>query len=70
MSKLIEDLSKRCYITGPIGRDGWPEYTKFDHQFFAELIIEECKYAVPIDMEHAEFVKTMNAIQEHFKDKQ
>jgi hypothetical protein len=42
VSNLIEDLSKKCYTTGPLGRDGWPEYVKFDHQKFAELIIEEC----------------------------
>jgi hypothetical protein len=42
MNERIALLASRCYKTGPLGRDGWPEYTEFDTQKFAKLIVKEC----------------------------
>ena len=42
MNERIRQLAEQCYETGPIGKDGWPEYSKFNEEKFAELIIQEC----------------------------
>ena len=42
MKERIQELAKQCYETGPIGKDGWPEYSKFNETKFAELIVKEC----------------------------
>jgi hypothetical protein len=42
MNERIKELAKQCYETGPLGKDGWPEYTKFNEVKFAELIVREC----------------------------
>ena len=42
MNERIRELAKQCYETGPIGRDGWPEYSRLNETKFAELIIREC----------------------------
>lgn len=42
MNERVNELAEQCYITGPLTRDGWPEYTKFDEQKFAKLLIREC----------------------------
>lgn len=42
MNERIRELATKCYKTGPLGKDGWPEYTSFDEQKFAELIIAQC----------------------------
>ena len=42
MNKRIKALAEQCHSTGPLGKDGWPEYTKFDEEKFAKLIVEEC----------------------------
>ena len=42
MNERIEKLAEQCYETGPIGKDGWPEYSKFNYKKFAELIVREC----------------------------
>ena len=42
MNERIRLLASQCYITGPIGPDGWPEYSRIDEEKFAELIIAEC----------------------------
>ena len=42
MNERIKELAKQCYETGPIGKDGWPEYSKFNEEKFAELIIRKC----------------------------
>lgn len=42
MNERIQELYKQCYETGPIGRDGWPEHSKFNEEKFAELIVREC----------------------------
>ena len=42
MNERIRELAIQCYETGPIGKDGWPEYSKFNEEKFAELIVREC----------------------------
>ena len=42
MNERIKQLAIQCYETGPIGKDGWPEYSKFNEEKFAELIVQEC----------------------------
>ena len=42
MNERIRELAEQCYETGPIGKDGWPEYSKFNEEKFAELIVREC----------------------------
>jgi hypothetical protein len=42
MNEQIKKLAEQCYETGPIGKDGWPEYSKFNYKKFAELIVREC----------------------------
>ena len=42
MNERIRLLAEQCYETGPIGKDGWPEYSKFNEEKFAELIVQEC----------------------------
>ena len=42
MNERIKELMEQCYETGPIGRDGWPEYSKLNEGKFAELIVREC----------------------------
>ena len=42
MNERIQKLAKQCYETGPIGKDGWPEYSLLNEVKFAELIIREC----------------------------
>ena len=44
MNERIKQLAIQCYETGPIGKDGWPEYSKFNEEKFAELIVEECAH--------------------------
>ena len=42
MNERIKQLIKQCYETGPIGRDGWPEYSRLSEEKFAQLIVMEC----------------------------
>jgi hypothetical protein len=49
MNERIRELARQCYETGPIGRDGWPEYSRLNETKFAELIVAECR-EVLIDM--------------------
>ena len=45
MNERIRELAKQCYETGPIGRDGWPEYSRYsrlNETKFAELLIQKC----------------------------
>jgi hypothetical protein len=41
VNERIKELAKQCYETGPIGKDGWPEYSRLNEQKFAELIVQE-----------------------------
>lgn len=52
MNKLIDDIAKQCYETGPLGRDGWPEYCKFDERKFAKLIIDQCAEVINGDIQY------------------
>ena len=42
MNERNKQLAIQCYETGPIGKDGWPEYSKFNEEKFAKLIVREC----------------------------
>ena len=42
MNERIKQLAIQCYETGPIGKDGWPEYSKFNEEKVAKLIVKEC----------------------------
>jgi hypothetical protein len=73
MNKLIKELAEQCYETGPIGKDGWPEYSKFNESKFAELIVGECKenfskvwYEQGLDIRGAELGKFMTRFEQHF----
>ena len=46
MNERIKQLAIQCYETGPIGKDGWPEYSKFNEEKFAQLIVKECIGAI------------------------
>ena len=46
MNERIRLLAEQCYETGPIGKDGWPEYSKFNEEKFAKLIVRECESIV------------------------
>ena len=46
MNERIRLLAEQCYETGPIGKDGWPEYSKFNEEKFAELIVWDCIEAI------------------------
>ena len=46
MNKKIQELALQCYETGPIGNDGWPEYSRLNIEKFVELIVRECRDTV------------------------
>jgi len=50
MNEQIEKLAEQCYETGPIGKDGWPEYSKFNYKKFAELIVRQCVLEIKMTM--------------------
>jgi hypothetical protein len=71
MNEQIKELAKQCYETGPIGKDGWPEYTKFNEQKFAELIVRECEKSIKSVPTHFEaqdkiIVECLKAMKKHF----
>jgi hypothetical protein len=71
MNERIRELAKRCYETGPIGRDGWPEYTRFNEEQFAKLVVEECiQVGGPedsyTDQWFAAKADSVNKIKQHF----
>ena len=70
MNERIEKLAKQCYETGPIGKDGWPEYSRLNEQKFAELIVRECLNKIENEAaQYAEPVwafELVNDIKEHF----
>ena len=43
MNERLKKLMLQCYETGPIGRDGWPEYNSLNEAKFVELFVKECK---------------------------
>lgn len=74
MNERILELAKKCYETGPIGKDGWPEYSKFNEEKFAELIIKKCISQIALigisNFENEDISWTVETaianIQEHF----
>ena len=71
MNERIKELAKKCYETGPIGKDGWPEYSKFNEDKFAELLVKECNEVlrqVPYNsnVEFGDEVIYQDAIRKHF----
>ena len=54
MNERIKEIAKQCYETGPIGKDGWPEYSRLNEQKFAELLVSEC---VQIAVEQKQWVQ-------------
>ena len=64
MNERIRELAKQCYETGPIGKDGWPEYRRLNEQKFAELIVQQC---ADIGERYADGnYEVRNQILEHF----
>ena len=67
MNEQIELLAEQCYETGPIGKDGWPEYSKFNYKKFAELIVQECGVALsPMLRDMISRGQAYDLIKEHF----
>lgn len=67
MNQRIRELAKKCYETGPIGKDGWPEYSKFNEEKFAELLIKECVDVVSdCSVEYCTRPQIVSEIKEHF----
>ena len=69
MNERIKQLIEQCYETVPIGRDGWPEYSKLSEEKFAELIVREC--ANKVDSNLRDWLQDSNGtigdkILEHF----
>jgi len=58
MNERIKELAKQCYETGPLGKDGWPEYSSFNEGKFAELIIQECAALAKSKSEHIQSMLT------------
>ena len=48
MNERLRELVEQCHETGPIGRDGWPEYSRLNEEKFAELIVRECILTVQL----------------------
>ncbi len=78
MNNQIQDLARKCYQTGPLARDGWPEYTTFDDKKFADLIIRECINALAAEIVYNEHYTERNktigdmmiVLKNHFGDAQ
>jgi hypothetical protein len=72
MNKRIKELAEQCYETGPIGKDGWPEYSKFNESKFAELILKETisvlqkRFMGDLNREDMEVRRCIEDIQKHF----
>lgn len=75
MNKRIREFADQCYQIGPIGYDGWPEYTKFDEEKFAELILTDvydilATYRLKVIFDDGieyNCVHPIQAIQKHFR---
>lgn len=68
MNERIKLLAEQCYETGPIGKDGWPEYSKFNEEKFAQLIVRECQFAIVsrTDLPKHERKLYNNVLKKHF----
>ena len=68
MNERIKQLAIQCYETGPIGKDGWPEYSKFNEEKFAQLIVKECLDVInqPNGVGDDDVIRISNDIEQHF----
>jgi hypothetical protein len=66
MNERIEELAKQCYETGPLGKDGWPEYSSFNEGKFAQLIVRECAEIALLDGQATGNFETFNKITKRF----
>lgn len=64
MNERIREIAKQCYETGPIGKDGWPEYSRLNEQKFAELLVLEC--AEVVDRAISDGGVDGGVVKEHF----
>ena len=64
MNERIKQLAIQCYETGPIGKDGWPEYSKFNEEKFAQMIVEECAKRAEV---YAYMSPNFNALAEELR---
>tara|TARA_R110000868_G_scaffold209102_4_gene458700 strand:- start:589 stop:804 length:216 start_codon:yes stop_codon:yes gene_type:complete len=64
MNKRLKQLMGQCYETGPIGRDGWPEYSNLNGEKFAQLIVEECAKRAEV---YAYMSPNFNALAEELR---
>jgi hypothetical protein len=71
MNERIRELAKQCYETGPLGKDGWPEYSSFNEGKFAQLIIQECMacstWVGKMNTNSVEPVHTAHAVNQRIK---
>jgi hypothetical protein len=68
MNERIQQLAEQCYETGPIGKDGWPEYSKFNESKFAELIVRECLNVInqPNGVGDDDVIRISDDVKRHF----
>ena len=75
MNERIKEIAKQCYETGPIGKDGWPEYSRLNEQKFAKLIVMESIMQMAIQMDkfgdnqsnNPIWYKSEEAVKKHFE---
>jgi hypothetical protein len=68
MNERIQQLAEQCYETGPIGKDGWPEYSKFNESKFTELIVRECLNVInqPNGVGDDDVIRISDDVKRHF----
>ena len=67
MNGRIKELANKCYETGPLGRDGWPEYSRINPEKFADLIVKECGVALsPMLRDMISRGQAYDLIKQHF----
>ena len=66
MNELIQELLEQCQIE-TYGVNGELLEFGFDAEKFAELIVKECVYSIPLDMDQAEYLRVMRAIKNTFR---
>ena len=71
MNERIKELAEQCYETGPLGKDGWPEYSRLNQEKFAELIVRECAQVClsqrdPANLNYKPSERFAEAVKQHF----
>lgn len=68
MNEKIEGLARRSGATDENGSRATTTFcfTKQELNGFTELIIQECIYAIPLDMDSTEYLKVVRSIKNHF----